>query len=89
MANFPGSVYCGPNSRSGQLFFKEEKQSTTGHRHVYIKKIWGVPDIDFGQSIKLAICIGGTGFQPVRRTGKMPVPPRTFRSSSSWAVMRP
>ena len=23
---------------------------------------------------------GGTGFQPVRRTGKMPVPPRTFRN---------
>jgi len=22
---------------------------------------------------------GGTGFQPVRRTGKMPVPPITFR----------
>jgi hypothetical protein len=22
---------------------------------------------------------GGTGFQPVRRTGKMPVPPRTFQ----------
>gem|GEM_PF-3447199 len=26
-------------------------------------------------------CIGGTGFQPVRRTGKMPVPPRTFWNS--------
>jgi len=22
---------------------------------------------------------GGTGFQPVRRTGKMPVPPSTFQ----------
>ena len=28
-------------------------------------------------------CIGGTGFQSVRRTGKMPVPPRTFQSSNS------
>ncbi len=27
----------------------------------------------------------GTGFQPVRRTGKMPAPPRTFRSSRAWA----
>jgi len=26
---------------------------------------------------------GGTGFQPVRRTGKMPVPPRTFRKQRS------
>jgi hypothetical protein len=23
---------------------------------------------------------GGTGFQPVRRTGKMPVPPSTFQT---------
>src|SRR5665647_1362104 len=27
---------------------------------------------------------GGTGFHPVRRTGKMPVPPRTFQDSHSW-----
>jgi hypothetical protein len=26
--------------------------------------------------------LGGTGFQPVRRTGKMPVPPGTFQNSS-------
>ncbi len=25
---------------------------------------------------------GGTGFQPVRRTGKMPVPPKTFPGST-------
>ena len=25
---------------------------------------------------------GGTGFQPVRRTGKMPVPQKTFGSSN-------
>jgi hypothetical protein len=28
---------------------------------------------------------GGTGFQPVRRTGKMPVPPRTFHYSKQQA----
>jgi hypothetical protein len=32
---------------------------------------------------------GGTGFQPVRRTGKMPVPSRTFQNSSSWACAPP
>jgi hypothetical protein len=32
---------------------------------------------------------GGTGFQPVRRTGKMPVPPRTFQNSFSWACGPP
>jgi hypothetical protein len=26
---------------------------------------------------------GGTGFQPVRRTGEMPVPPRTFQEQKS------
>jgi len=26
----------------------------------------------------VAAAFGGTGFQPVQRTGKMPVPPRTF-----------
>jgi hypothetical protein len=26
---------------------------------------------------------GGTGFQPVHRTGKMPVPPRLFQSKTS------
>jgi hypothetical protein len=29
----------------------------------------------------LPAAFGGTGFQPVRRTGKMPVPPRTFQSN--------
>jgi hypothetical protein len=28
---------------------------------------------------------GGTGFQPVHRTGKVPVPPKTFQDSHSWA----
>src|SRR3989339_2159172 len=33
--------------------------------------------------------IGGTGFQPVHRTGKMPVPPKTFQASHSWAFGPP
>jgi hypothetical protein len=32
---------------------------------------------------------GGTGFQPVRRTGKMPVPPKTFPDSHAWAFGPP
>ncbi|MBU4231423.1 MAG: hypothetical protein KKF43_02720, partial [Proteobacteria bacterium] len=28
-----------------------------------------------------ALNFGGTGFQPVHRTGKMPVPPKTFQDS--------
>ncbi|MFZ3138011.1 MAG: hypothetical protein WA126_11550 [Thermodesulfovibrionales bacterium] len=39
--------------------------------------------------LRLPCCIGGTGFQPVRRTGKMPVPPRTFQDSYSWAFGPP
>jgi hypothetical protein len=37
----------------------------------------------------VAAAFGGTGFQPVRRTGKMPVPPRTFQKSRSWAFGPP
>jgi hypothetical protein len=29
---------------------------------------------------------GGTGFQPVRRTGKMPVPPRTFQTRNAFSL---
>jgi hypothetical protein len=29
----------------------------------------------------------GAGFQPVRRTGKMPVPPKTFRRKQ-WCAVR-
>ena len=35
------------------------------------------------------LSFGGTGFQPVRCTGKMPVPQRTFQGSSSWACAPP
>jgi len=36
-------------------------------------------------SLPAAFVFDGAGFQPVRCTGKMPAPPRTFQDSYSWA----
>ena len=36
---------------------------------------------------RMPAAFGGTGFQPVRRTGKMPVPPRTFQGSDSVSIL--
>ena len=38
---------------------------------------------------RLRSYIGSTGFQPVRRTGKMPVPPKTFQNILFWALGPP
>ena len=36
-----------------------------------------------GDEDKKLVLAGGTGFQPVTRTGKIPVPPKTFRDRIS------
>jgi hypothetical protein len=63
----------------------EECFGTVGHELLASP----INDEESGRSASQPASFGGTGFQPVHRTGKMPVPPKTFQGRAVKAPISP